>query len=160
MRPILDRDHTELSAILAQLLADDVDVTAREVARRHSTLKNVTAFTRNAQRTRLIDEAKRRQTEARAIALGPHRQRMASVSEQLQRKTEESTQLQAQLSALVASHVACVRAVLRNGGIQALERFWKDYKDIGDSIRAAGAVPASAEVITLPSRPKPPSRRG
>lgn len=159
MRPLLDRDHAQLSAVLTQLLAEDVDVTAREVARQHPTLKNVTAFTRNAQRARLIEDAKRRQDEVRAVAVGPHRQRIASVSDRLQRKAKESAQLQAQLNALVASHVACVRAVLHHGGMPALERFWRDYQAIGDSVRAAGAMPASADVIALPSGPHPPTQR-
>lgn len=159
MRPLLDRDHAKLSAVLEQLLAEDVDVTAREVARRHPTLKNVTAFTRNVERAAMIKQAKRRQDEVRAVALAPHRSQVASITSQLERKAAEVVELQAQVSALVTSHVACVRAVLRHGGMPALERFWSDYKSIGDSVRAARAVPASAEVIAMPSRSRPPPRR-
>lgn len=157
MRPALDRDHAQLSAVLADLLARDVDVTARAVARQHPTLKNVTAFTRNRERMHLIEDAKRRQNEVRAVVLEPHRERIASVSEQLQRKTREAEDLHTKVEALVSSHVACVRAVLRHGGMPALERFWNDYKTIGATIRGAGAVPTGADVTSLTSRPKQPS---
>jgi len=59
-------------------------------------------------------------------------------------------QLNAQLKSLVASHAACVRAVLLHGGMPALERFWTDYRLIGDTVRALGAVPSGAQVIDLP----------
>lgn len=69
MRPLVDQDHAELKAILSALLLEDVDVSAREVARRHRSLKNVTAFTRNDARAQLIDAARIRQREIRAVVL-------------------------------------------------------------------------------------------
>lgn len=47
MRLLLDPKNEELADILNTLLTDNIDITAREVARRHSTLKNPSAFTRN-----------------------------------------------------------------------------------------------------------------
>lgn len=79
---------------------------------------------------------------------------------QLERKRAETVELRAQVEALVTSHVACVRAVLRSGGMPALERFWKDYKAIGDAMRALNAVPAGAAVVKLSNEcraRKPPS---
>ncbi len=152
MRPLLDPQHSELAAVLADLLANDVDVTAREVARRHPSLKNVTAFTRNPERVALIEDAQARQKALRAIALDPHRKKVASVTEQLQAKSDEAEALKGQVNALVASHVACVRAVLRHGGMPALERFWADYKAIGMAVREAGAVPPGAQVIPLAAK--------
>jgi hypothetical protein len=53
----------------------------------------------------------------------------------------------------LASHAACVRAVMLRGGISALEPFWRDYKGIGDAVRTAGGMPAGAEVIPLGRQP-------
>lgn len=50
MRLLLDPKNEELADILNTLLTDNIDITAREVARRHSTLKNPSAFTRNEAR--------------------------------------------------------------------------------------------------------------
>lgn len=152
MRPLLDPKHSELAAILSDLLACDVDITAREVARRHSTLQNASAFTRNPERAALINDAQVRQKALRSIALEPHHRKVSSVTERLREQTEEAQALRAQVSALVTSHVACIRAVLRHGGMPALERFWVDYQAIGAAVRDAGAMPPGADVIQLPPR--------
>lgn len=149
MRVLLDPSHHELSEVLDQLLEEDVDVTAREVARRHPTLKAVTAFTRNAARAQVIADAQRRQQEVRSVATTPHRKRAETLSEQLERRGEKVTELEGAVSALVASHVACVRAVMRHGGMPALERFWNDYKEIGEQVSSLGAIPEPAPVINF-----------
>ena len=56
MRLLLDPKNEELADILNTLLTDNIDITAREVARRHSTLKNPSAFTRNEARCRIPDD--------------------------------------------------------------------------------------------------------
>ncbi len=150
MRKLLDDDNAQLTRILVELMSQDTDITVREIARRHPTLRNASAFTRNAQRTKIIEEAKRRQEEARAVNVTPHRQRAATLAERLEHRDEEVALLRSQVKALVASHAACVRAVLLHGGMPALERFWTDYKGIGDAVRALGALPAGADVIELP----------
>lgn len=154
MRVLVDPDQNDLNAVLAKLLEEDVDITAREVARRHPSIKTVTAFTRNEARAQVIADAQRRQREVRAVAIGSHRQRAASLGEQLERRGAKVLELESTVDALVASHVACVRAVLRQGGMPALERFWRDYKKIGDAVRSAHAMPETAEVISFGDKKK------
>lgn len=161
MRLLHDPTQENLSGILRQLMEEDVDITAREVARRHPTLKAVTAFTRNAARAQLIGDAQRRQQEVRAVASSPYRKCSETLADQLQRRGERVAELERAVSTLVASHVACVRAVMRHGGMPALERFWHDYKDIGDLVARLDAVPDAATVINLehkrnqsPKRPR------
>lgn len=149
MRVLLDPTQSELNAVLGQLLEEDVDITAREVARRHPTIKTVTAFTRNAERSKVILDAKQRQQAVRAVALDPHRKRAQSLSTQLERREAKLEELEKTCDALVTSHVACVRAVMRHGGMAALERFWHDYRAIGDELRSADAIPESAAVVVL-----------
>lgn len=68
MRKRHDPDNATLKGVLENLIAENVDVTIREVARRHPELNNASAFTRNPGRMTLIDDALRRQAEVRAIA--------------------------------------------------------------------------------------------
>lgn len=149
MRVLLDPAQQELNAVLAQLLEEDVDITAREVARRHPTIRTVTAFTRNQARAQVIADAKRRQQEVRAVATDAVRQRAETLSEQLERRGARIKELEGTVDALIASHVACVRAVMRHGGMPALERFWHDYKAIGELVEKVGGVPEPARVINL-----------
>lgn len=68
MRTLLDPSNVELKKVLDQLALEDVDITARAIARHHSLLKNASAFTRNPARMKLIVESRQKQLEARAAA--------------------------------------------------------------------------------------------
>jgi hypothetical protein len=150
MRRLLDDGNAELRRVLETLLSDDVDITVREIARRHASLNNASAFIRNPKRLALIREAQQRQVDARHVKLNPESRRSASLSELLERRSLQVAKLESQVTALVASHAACVRAVMLHGGMQALERFWAEYKPIADAVRDLGAIPKGAEVIDLP----------
>lgn len=160
MRPTADRDRRELLKVLADLSAEGADITVREVARRHPTLKNASNFTRNEKRMELISNAQQHQLSARAASAKPHIEKAASLSEQLTTTKAKVAELEAQVKALVASHAACVRAVMLHGGMPALERFWRDYKAIGDAVRAVDGMPASADVIRIGRRTTRPNRNG
>lgn len=149
MRPVLDADHAELREVLTSLLAGDVDVTSREVARRHSSLKNASAFTRSPDRLKLIVAAQQRQQDARRLVAEPHEKKTQSLADKLQEKEARVVELERQVEALIASHSACVRAVISHGGMPALRRFWTDYKAIGDALATIGAIPGGAKVIEL-----------
>lgn len=147
MRVTVDASHDELTRVLSELLAADIDITVREVARRHSSLKNASAFTRNKSRLALITKAQDTQSAARAVDSNPLVQKAATLSEQLAAKSARVAELEQQVRCLVASHAACVRAVMRHGGVQALQRFWKDYAELATELERLGALPAGAEVI-------------
>jgi hypothetical protein len=149
MRPLVDEAHKELMQILKDLLSDDLTITVREVARRHSTLKNASAFTRNARRAELIMEAQQRQIAARNVIAGPHLKRAASLSEKLAERDKQIATLDIQVKALVASHVACVRSVMQHGGMSGLQRFWGEYKGIAERVRALNALPETGDVIPI-----------
>ena len=152
MRPLLDESNAVLCAILEQLIAEDLDVSVREVARRHPTLKNASSFTRNSERMRAIEAARQRQADARRVRLEPIAKRSATMSEALAARTAEVQVLKTQVQALVAATAACIRAVGQAGGMASLERFWSDYKQIADAVQAAGAMPVGGEVIDLSAR--------
>jgi hypothetical protein len=148
MKPRLDDSNAELAGILDALVAADITITVREVARRHPTLRNASAFTRNAERMKLIEQSQNRQVQLRTT-LNPHVVRASSLSEQLDHKSDRVTQLEQQVKTLVTSHAACIQAVMAAGGMAALERYWKEYKAIGESLRAVSAFPDSADVVRL-----------
>lgn len=149
MRPAKDVEHAELRKVLEELIVEDVDVSVREVARRHAMLKNASAFTRSEVRMALIEQARQRQRDARNVRATPEAQRALSLSEALEQRTKRVEQLELQVKQLVASHAACVRAVMLHGGMASLERFWSEYKAIGDCVKEAGALPDRAEVVAL-----------
>lgn len=149
MRLLLDEANSDLAAVIEQLLGEDVDITAREIARRHPTLRNASAFTRNPKRHALIAQAQQRQMDARNVSTVPEAKRTTSLVATLGKKTERVNELEGQVAALVASHAACIRAVMHHGGMAALERFWADYKVIGEAIRALEAMPPLASVSAL-----------
>jgi hypothetical protein len=155
MRKLQDPNNAELKAVLASLLADNIDITIREVARRHPELKNASAFTRNAIRMGEIDDAMRRQREVRAVAAGLHIQD-ARPADDARKQDTQIGELKRQVKHLVAAHAGLIRAVQLAGGMSALEHFWQEYKTIGDTVRALDAVSDGAVVLTLshgPSRP-------
>lgn len=152
MRVLLDDRNQELQLVLDALIAEDVTITVREVARRHPRLKNASAFTRNAARTAVIVKAQQLQENARSVRLGPATEQAEAATTALEKRDEEVAKLRSQVDALVASHAACVRAVLKHGGMAALERFWIDYKGIADELRALKAIPPGGTVVELLQR--------
>ena len=147
MRQRHDANDEELTILLEALLTEDVDVTAREVARRHSSLKNASAFTRSESRTQLIRAAQQRQTEVRRAA-----QKLVSTTagtDELALRTSEVKQLRRQVRTLVAAHAGLIRAVQLAGGMAALSRFWKEYKAVADEVHASGAMVSSGTVTQL-----------
>ena len=156
MKPRVDDDNAELAGVLDSLLASDVDITAREVARWHPSLRSATAFTRDTDRMKLIELAQARQAQLRTT-LNPHVQRAQSLASRLDDKTLDVVKLENQVKTLVASHAACIQAVMAAGGMAALHRYWKEYKVIGESLRDLSAYPEAAEVVRL--REDKPRRR-
>jgi hypothetical protein len=150
MRRLQDNNNVELKCVLERLLFENVDITAREVARRHSELKNASAFTRNGTRMTLIAAARQRQAEARNIAanLAPSLD-PKNVGESAKRTTE-TKDLERQVRHLVAAHAGLIRAVQLAGGMGALERFWLEYKEVGDTVRELDAAPRNAVVLDFP----------
>ena len=156
MRRLTDTDNEELQAVLKALIAEDVDVTVREVARRHRTLSHASAFTRNPQRLSLIAATQVRQADARSVKRGPEVQKATSATEALRRQTQRVRELEGQVRMLAAATAGCIRAVRAHGGSSALESFWKEYKAVCDAVREAGIEAPSAPVVDL--RPPPPKR--
>lgn len=157
MKPKLDASNLELSRVLDALLAADIDITAREVSRNHASLHDASDFTRNPDRMKLIGNAQARQKKLRS-ELNPHFAESKSLGTRLTESKDSNTALSTQVRVLIASHAACIQAVMKAGGLNALERFWQDYKVIGEAARASSAYPERAEVIPLQTTRRRPPR--
>lgn len=149
MRPLLDSEHADLQAVLEILLTDDTEITIREVARRHPTLKHASAFTRSPARMTLIERAQQRQGDARHISNRPLREKGARLSGMVSKQAAEIETLRTQVRHLVAGHVALIRAVQLAGGYAALERFWSDYRNTAQALEQIGAIPEQQNVVEL-----------
>lgn len=58
---------------------------------------------------------------------------------------QDIKRLEAQLTHMVAAHAGLIRAVQMAGGGPALERFWRDYKAVGDAVRSFSAAAQSVQ---------------
>jgi hypothetical protein len=147
MRLTIDRENVELGGILENLLREDANISAREIARRHSKLKNASAFTRHPERKALIATYIQRQADARAVR-SPHAAGNGCDAV-IHTKTARVNELEQQVKVLVAGYVGVIRAVQAAGGMRALERFWSEYKQVADSLSQMGATPPSATVTEI-----------
>ncbi len=109
MRRLIDADNTELAAVLEVLLLNDTDITIREVARRHSALKNPSAFTRNPARMAVIDRARQRQSDARNVKAESLVSRAASVAGLPLSHNQELARLRAQVQVFARPSCYCLR---------------------------------------------------
>lgn len=146
MRKLLDPDNAELRFILEALLAEDVTITAREVARRHSCLNDASAFTRNRVRKDLIVAYAQRQADARAVRTAPKAAVEDVLAEKVQARDARIAELEETVKHLAAAHVGLIRAVQLAGGFRSLEKFWSDYQAVAATLREAGGLPR-AEVV-------------
>lgn len=150
MRHTVDPENAELKAILDGLLREDVTITAREVARRHSSLSNASAFTRHPERRALVEAFSVRQRDARRLIGGKQEPTPSRTSDDAtEGHREQVAHFQKVVSHLVAAHVGLIRAVQSTGGMRGLERFWSEYKDIATSLSELQAIPQRDNVVTL-----------
>lgn len=149
MRKLLDPDNAELRSILEALLAEDVTVTAREVARRHTCLNDASAFTRNAVRKELIAEYAQRQADSRTVQAATEPSGSEELTEKVRERNERIAELEQTVKNLAAAHVGLIRAVQLAGGFRSLEKFWKDYSEVAGALRSTGGAPEGSAVVQL-----------
>ncbi|MFJ3318975.1 hypothetical protein ACIPLR_26875 [Herbaspirillum huttiense] len=133
-------DH-EMVKVLEHLLDENVNITAREVARRHPSLKAVSSITRNKDRSALLSEYQQRQLEYRRAAA-----RMGTVHPSIANEVIASNEIKIQelekaVQVLVASHVAMLRALGATGGFRKWAEFYENYRDIRHQLAMLGAIP-------------------
>ncbi|GJH18129.1 hypothetical protein CBA19CS22_16325 [Caballeronia novacaledonica] len=149
MRRKSDANHEVLKGILETLFLEDVSITVREVARRHPSLNNASAFTRSEERMEVIGSYQARQQELRSIKGKLARRGDEKLTTELSKAQERISMLESDVRALVASHAGMIAAVLKSGGMSALEGFWQDYRAVALTLQKLRAIPGTDNIVRL-----------
>lgn len=134
--------HEELKAVLDGLLERNEDMTARAVARLHSSVKNASGIVRHPERRQILEQYQARQKELRAAVGKVRRSGTAAAAAELQASAERIRELEENEAARVASHLAMIHAVAEMGGTAKLQQFYKRFASIRDSLAREGSLPA------------------
>ena len=129
--------------VLEQLLAEDVDITARAVARLHPSLKAASSITRSPKRMDWLLKYQERQASYRRWNGRTKRMSGTQQSAVLATKDARIAELEETIQLLTASHVAMLRAVGELGGFSKWTKFFGDYSSVRDKLSALGALPTS-----------------
>lgn len=140
-RNTLDEQHEELTKILNELLDDDQNITAREVARRHSTLSSASTITRHPMRRKILETYQQRQTELRLWKSRVGKNSQANMASKLASQQANIVMLENTVNILTSGHVALIAAVAQLGGMGKLAKFYKDFREIRNGLLDGGAIP-------------------
>jgi hypothetical protein len=130
--------------VLEQLLAEDVDITARAVARLHPALKAASSITRSPMRMDLLSKYQERQASYRRWNGRTKRMSGTEQSAVLAARDTRIAELEAAVQLLTASHVAMLRVVGELGGFSKWTKFYGDYSSVRDKLSTLGALPNSS----------------
>lgn len=148
-RHLNDQDNAELKLILTQLLEDDVDMSIREVTRRHSKLKNASSISRNEARRRMVEDFRSRLAERRAWVGRLRKKSRDKIAFELEAAERRNSELESQNKSLVRGVVGLINAVFEMGGMAKVAEFYEKYRDVraklGDH---APPLPSSGSKIT------------
>ena len=156
-RKTQDHDNSELESILQELLNQNIAITAREVARRHSSLSSASTITRHPGRRQLVEQYQKRQTEMRTWKDRLGKRSKDRVAEELAVQEAKIVELDQTVRTLVTGHVALIAAVAQVGGMSKLLKFYEIFREVRDQLTQAGAIPHD---IKMPDLVKFPGRTG
>lgn len=140
-RKLQDQDNKELEAVLQALLAEDVGITAREVARRHSALASASTITRHPVRRQLLESYQNQQAEMRRWRTKLGKRSKEQTAELLTKQEAKVLELEHAVTALVAGHVSLIAAVAQVGGMAKLSKFYDRFREIRDELSRLNAIP-------------------
>lgn len=141
-----------VKTILEDLISINQDITAREVARRHPSLKAASSITRDPTRRAMLTEYQQRQKELRQWLTRTQKTSAASVERILTDRDARIAELERQVDVLVASHVAMLRAVGEMGGFSQWARFFEKTSCVRTMLTEMGAMP-TGEIVQLHEKP-------
>ena len=147
-------DDRVLRELLSKLLEDDVDITAREVARRHPTIKHASTLTRNPSRRRLLEEFRKRQEELRAWLARSKVRSQQTLVDDLAKRDLQIQELKRKIKVLQISYIAMIRVVASLGGMSKLLKFYEGYQTLKNELLRMELLPESP-VLHFPSGGSP-----
>ena len=140
-RKTQDEDNSELESVLQTLLENNIDITAREVARRHNSLSSASTITRQPTRRLLLGQYQQRQAEMRVWQNRMGKRSKEQVADNLTVQQAKIDKLNMSLQALITGHFALVAAVAQAGGMSKLSKFYTSFRDVRDQLSELGALP-------------------
>jgi hypothetical protein len=130
-----------MQSILKELLTNNIDITAREVARRHPSINAASSITRIPERRKLLEEYQAQQKTFREWAARSNKSSPARLQEQLAKRDLKIQELEHKVMILTASHVAMIKAVGELGGFPKWAAFFEKYEAVRKQLEAMGAMP-------------------
>lgn len=141
----------EMERILGAMLEADETITARAVARKHSSLGHASSITRNPERRRMLELHQEQQRLRREwVGRAPRRSR-DQLAAQLAQKDARIAELEHQVEILRISHLAMIRTVGELGGISKLLKLYEGYRNIKDDLGRLGLLPTAEVTVILES---------
>lgn len=148
----MDEKEHQLSSMLELMIAEDVTITARSIARHpDSVFKHASDLTRRPERRALVEVAQRRQATLRLAAVKLSKSGKIDVAARLEAAENEIRRLKADREILVAAVRAAILAIGRIGGMKAWREYFPVYSDAFASLRRMGAVP-EADIEPFPTK--------
>lgn len=136
----VNNDNELFIQILDDLLQQDVDITARAVARLHPHIGHASTITRNPARSDLLASYQDKQREIRKHLNRLTKRSKEATAAELTRKDQRIAELEMQVDLLRSSHLAMIRAVGELGGMSKWLIFYESYKDIRDQLNKLNAI--------------------
>lgn len=131
---------TEMCQILEELLAADIDISARAVARKHSSIKAASSITRHDNRRALLAQYQERQRAFRQWLLRLPKQSRANIAADMALKDNRIKELEKQVELLTASHLALIRTVGELGGFSKWAKFYDNYAEARRQLEKMNAL--------------------
>jgi hypothetical protein len=141
---IVNVDESTLR-VLESLLEQDVNITARAVARLHPSLKAASSITRSESRSRLVAQYRHRQNEFRRWRGRVGKRAGDQNAAALVDKQSRIDQMERTVALLTASHVAVLRSLGELGGFAKWAAFYERFGEARDALQKIGAIPAENE---------------
>lgn len=129
--------------VLQQLLEQDLDITARAVARLHPTISSASTITRSEQRATVLEEYRIKQLEFRRWQKNISKRSSANVAMSIADKDMRIAELEKQIEVLVASHLAMIKVVGEMGGFSKWQRFFEMASEALAQLSLLNAIPES-----------------
>lgn len=142
-RELQDPQNAQLTATLEEMLAGNLSISKRAVARRmHPTFKSASDITRNERRKALVEEYEKRQATLRTLTARVAKTGTAAAAEKIQDLESRVKRYEENEAARVSSHLAMIHAVAELGGTAKLKKFYGKYAQIRDHLARECSLPS------------------
>lgn len=137
-------DANRLAAVLEEMLASNITITARAVTRQlASPFKNASDITRQASRHALLKQFQDRQKMVRDLAEDVDKESVTNLRLKVARLEEACASLRQSRDLLIASHKAMLLSVGEIGGMRAWAKFFPQWDQVRHSLHEMDALPST-----------------